>query len=54
MRTLKNCEIDVGYLKHLGEWGRFTAHWNIRTNEICQMRYYYHVPSVLSFKFACR
>ena len=47
MRTLKNSEIDVRYLKHLGEWGRFTAHWNIRANEICQMRYYYH-------EFACR
>ncbi len=42
MRTLKNCEIDVRYLKHLGERGRFAAHWNIRANEICQMRYYYH------------
>jgi hypothetical protein len=44
MRTLKN---SVRYLKHLGEWGRFTAHWNIRANEIYQMRYYYH-------EFACR
>ena len=42
MRTLKNSEIDVRYLKHLAELGRFTAHWNIRANEISQMRYYYH------------
>jgi hypothetical protein len=44
MRTLKNSEIDVRYLKHLGERGGFTAHWNIRAN--CQMRYYY--PGLVS------